>query len=82
MARRLVAQGGAYAFLKSNDGQVFDVALPDGGSAVAATVRVVDLNALQSAETGGLLPAAEAPSWWPGRSAPWAARSAAWFWPS
>ncbi len=53
----LVAQGGAYAFLKSNDGQVFDVALPDGGSAVAATVRVVDLNALQSAETGGLLPA-------------------------
>jgi len=53
----LVTQGGAYAFLKANDGQVFDVALPDGGSAVAATVRVVDLDALQSSETGGLLPA-------------------------
>ncbi|MGO9191014.1 MAG: sensor histidine kinase [Streptosporangiaceae bacterium] len=53
----LIGQGGAYAFLKSNDGQVFDVALPDGGSAVAATVRVVDLDALQSSETGGLLPA-------------------------
>ena len=53
----LVTQGGAYAFLKSNDGQVFDVALPDGGSAVAATVRVVDLAALQSSEIGGLLPA-------------------------
>jgi len=53
----LVAQGGAYAFLKANNGQVFDVALPDGGSAVAATVRVVDLDAVQSAETGGLLPA-------------------------
>ena len=53
----LITQGGAYAFLKSNDGQVFDVALPDGGSAVAATVRVMDLDALQSSETGGLLPA-------------------------
>jgi len=53
----LVTQGGAYAFLKANDGQVFDVALPDGGSAVAATVRAMDLDALQSSETGGLLPA-------------------------
>jgi len=53
----LIGQGGAYAFLKANDGQVFDVALPDGGSAVAATVRAMDLDALQSSETGGLLPA-------------------------
>jgi signal transduction histidine kinase len=53
----LVARGGAYTFLKSNDGQVFDVVLPNGGSAVAATVRVVNLDAVQSAETGGLLPA-------------------------
>ena len=57
----LVAQGGAYAYLKANDGQVFDIALPDGGSAVAATVRALDLDALQSAGTGGLLP--------PGKSA-------------
>jgi signal transduction histidine kinase len=53
----LVAHGGAYSYVKANDGQVFDVALPDGGSAVAATVRVMDLNAQQSADTGGLLPA-------------------------
>ena len=52
----LVAQGGAYAYLKSNDGQVFDIGLPNGGSAVAATVRAMDLDAVQSAETGGLLP--------------------------
>src|SRR5580704_7721011 len=49
----LVAQGGAYTYLKPNDGLVFDVALPDGGSAVAATVRVVDLSVQQSTETGG-----------------------------
>ena len=79
----LVTQGGAYAFLKANDGQVFDVALPDGGSAVAATVRVVDLNAaaIQRKPVASCRPA-EAPSWWPGRSAPWAARSAAWSGPS
>jgi len=59
--QNLVAQGGAYAYLKANDGQVFDIALPDGGSAVAATVRALDLDALQSAGTGGLLP--------PGKSA-------------
>jgi signal transduction histidine kinase len=53
----LVAQGGAYAYLKSNDGQVFDISLPSGGSAVAATVRAMDLDAVQSTETGGLLPA-------------------------
>jgi signal transduction histidine kinase len=53
----LVAQGGAYAYLKTNDGLVFDVTLPGGGSAVAATVRVVDLSVQQSTETGGLLPA-------------------------
>jgi signal transduction histidine kinase len=51
----LVTHGGAYTFLKSNNEQVFDVALPDGGSAVAATVRVMNLDAVQSAETGGLL---------------------------
>ena len=59
--QNLVAQGGAYTFLRSNDGQVFDIALPDGGSAVAATVRVVNLTAAQSADISGLLP--------PGRSA-------------
>ena len=53
----LVAQGGAYAYLKANDGQVFEVALPDGGPAVAATVRAVNLTAAQSADIGGLLPA-------------------------
>jgi len=57
----LVARGGAYSFLKANDGQVFDIALPDGGSAVAATVRAVDLTAAQSTDISGLLP--------PGRSA-------------
>ena len=51
----LVAQGRAYGFLKANDGLVFDVTLPNGGSAVAVTVRAV--NVLESAETGGLLPA-------------------------
>ena len=51
----LVAQGRAYAYLKANDGLVFDVTLPNGGSAMAVTVRAV--NVLESAETGGLLPA-------------------------
>ena len=61
--QNLVAQGrlAAYAYLKANDGQVVDVALPDGGSAVAVAVRAVNLSAAQSTDTGGLLP--------PGRSA-------------
>ena len=55
----MVAQGReeAYTFLRANDGQVFNVGLPDGGSAVAVTVRAVDLSAVQSLDIGGLLPA-------------------------
>jgi len=65
----LVAQGGAYAYLKSNDGQVFHIGLPNGGSAVAATVRAMDLDAVQSGATGGLLPVGhEAPPLPGGRS--------------
>jgi two-component system, OmpR family, sensor kinase len=61
--QNMVAQGRgeAYTFLRANDGQVFNVGLPDGGSAVAVTVRAVDLSAVQSLGIGGLLP--------PGKSA-------------
>jgi signal transduction histidine kinase len=52
----LVGQGQAYAYLRANNGQVFDIVLPDGGPAVAVTVRLVNLDLVQSAETGGLLP--------------------------
>ena len=38
----LIAQRTAYTFLVANDGQVFNVTLPNGGPAVGATVRVVD----------------------------------------
>jgi signal transduction histidine kinase len=51
----MIARGRAFGFLKANDGLVFDITLPNGGSAVAVTVRTV--NVLESAETNGLLPA-------------------------
>ncbi len=51
----LVAQGEAYTFLTANEGQVFNITLPDGGPAVGATVRVVDN--LRPAATGDIIPA-------------------------
>src|SRR5580692_11781530 len=38
----LIEQRTAYTFLVANNGQVFDVTLPNGGAVVGATVRLVD----------------------------------------
>jgi signal transduction histidine kinase len=51
----LIAQGEAFAFLTADNGQVFNITLPDGGPAVGATVRVVDN--LRPAATGDIIPA-------------------------
>jgi signal transduction histidine kinase len=51
----LIAQGDAFTFLTANNGQVFNITLPDGGPAVGATVRVVDN--LRPAATGDIVPA-------------------------
>ena len=50
----LIAQHQAFAYLKANDGVVFNVALPDGGPAVGATVRIVDNTRL--ADDSGIIP--------------------------
>jgi two-component system OmpR family sensor kinase len=50
----LIARHQAFAYLKANDGVVFNVALPDGGPAVGATVRIVDNTRL--ADDSGIIP--------------------------
>jgi signal transduction histidine kinase len=50
----LVAQGQAYSYLKANAGQVFQIALPNGGPDVGATVRAV--NIAQAVAAAGLVP--------------------------
>jgi signal transduction histidine kinase len=51
----LVAQGEAFAYLVANNNQVFTIALPNGGPAVGATVRLVDNR--RPAAVGEILPA-------------------------
>jgi signal transduction histidine kinase len=50
----LVAEGEAFTFLTANNGQVFNITLPDGGPAVGATVRVLDN--VRPAAAGGIVP--------------------------
>jgi signal transduction histidine kinase len=50
----LVAQGEASAYLTGNNGRVFTITLPNGGTVVGATVRVV--NNVRPAATGGIIP--------------------------
>jgi signal transduction histidine kinase len=51
----LISQGKAFAYLKANNGQAFTITLPNGGTVVGATVRVV--NNMRPAATGGIIPA-------------------------